>query len=75
MIPKDVVNAMQILKHAQQLDPYRVHLDKLNDAIVEMDDELEQLIQKKIQLSKIIEGHVEHGEKQLRQIKSWMKRK
>ncbi len=39
MIPKDVLNAMQMLRQAKQLDPYRSHLNKLNAAIVAMDDE------------------------------------
>ncbi len=43
MIAKDVLNAMQMLKQAQQLDPYRSHLNKLNDAIVKMDDEISRL--------------------------------
>ncbi len=43
MISQDVVNAMQLLKQAAQLDPYRPHLDKLNAAIVKMDDEILEL--------------------------------
>ncbi|KKK78949.1 hypothetical protein LCGC14_2838400 [marine sediment metagenome] len=40
MIAKDVLNAMQILRQAKQLDPYRSHIDKLNEAVLKMDDEL-----------------------------------
>ena len=40
MISKEILDAMQILKTASQLDPYRFYLDTLNDEIVRLDDKV-----------------------------------